>query len=67
MFSGVVWYILKITIGIRVHAEEEFIGLDISEHGMEAYSGFVKESDVLVGGSSGVVNPDSEIASSPNA
>ncbi len=67
VFSGIVWYLLKITVGIRVHAEEEFIGLDISEHGMEAYSGFVKESDVLVGGSSGVVNPDSEVASSPNA
>ena len=66
VFSGVVWYILKITIGIRVHAEEEFIGLDIAEHGMEAYSGFVKESDVLVGGSSGVISPDSEVASSPN-
>jgi Amt family ammonium transporter len=24
-------------------------GLDIGEHGMEAYSGFVKESDIVAG------------------
>jgi Amt family ammonium transporter len=45
-FSFVAWTILKVTMGIRVHPEEEEIGLDISEHGMEAYSGFVKESGV---------------------
>jgi hypothetical protein len=28
------------TIGLRVSAEEELKGLDIGEHGMEAYSGF---------------------------
>lgn len=50
VFSGVVWSILKATIGIRVHREEEMQGLDISEHGMEAYSGFVKEADILSGG-----------------
>ena len=32
--------ILKYTIGIRVSEEEELGGLDIGEHGMEAYSGF---------------------------
>ncbi len=31
---------LKYTIGIRVSEEEELKGLDIGEHGMEAYSGF---------------------------
>jgi Amt family ammonium transporter len=31
---------LKSTIGIRVSEEEELKGLDIGEHGMEAYSGF---------------------------
>ena len=64
VFSGIVWYLLKVTIGIRVHQEEEYIGLDISEHGMEAYNGFVKESDVLVGGSSGEIGTGSEVASS---
>jgi ammonium transporter, Amt family len=31
---------LKASIGIRVSVEEEVKGLDIGEHGMEAYSGF---------------------------
>jgi Amt family ammonium transporter len=31
---------IKYTIGLRVSEEEELKGLDISEHGMEAYSGF---------------------------
>ena len=31
---------LKATTGIRVSKEEERIGLDVSEHGMEAYGGF---------------------------
>ncbi len=35
------WHLLKLTLGLRVSEEEEYIGLDISEHGMEAYSGFV--------------------------
>ena len=44
--SFIGWYAISlITAGIRVEEEEEFKGLDISEHGMEAYSGFVKESE----------------------
>jgi Amt family ammonium transporter len=31
---------LKYTVGLRVSREEEVRGLDIGEHGMEAYSGF---------------------------
>ncbi len=38
------WAALKATLGIRVTPEEEFIGLDISEHGMEAYPGFTKDA-----------------------
>jgi ammonium transporter, Amt family len=34
------FHLIKVTIGIRVSLEEEMRGLDISEHGMEAYSGF---------------------------
>jgi len=34
------WFILKLVTGIRVTREEELMGLDIGEHGMEAYSGF---------------------------
>jgi Amt family ammonium transporter len=49
-FSIVVWLALKSTLGIRVSLEEEVNGLDIGEHGMEAYSGFVKEADILSSG-----------------
>lgn len=34
------WGILKSTLGIRVSREEELRGLDIGEHGNEAYAGF---------------------------
>lgn len=45
-FSFIAWYAISlISGGIRVHAEEESKGLDISEHGMEAYAGFGKESE----------------------
>jgi len=47
VFSSIVWLLLKATLGIRVSVEEEIEGLDIGEHGMEAYSGFVKEADTL--------------------
>jgi Amt family ammonium transporter len=32
--------ILKKTVGLRASREHELRGLDIEEHGMEAYSGF---------------------------
>jgi Amt family ammonium transporter len=35
-----VWFLIKATLGIRVPREEEMRGLDIGEHGMEAYAGF---------------------------
>ncbi|EDY81721.1 ammonium transporter [Verrucomicrobiia bacterium DG1235] len=37
-FSFLVFLAIKLTIGIRVTAEEEDVGLDISEHGQEAYA-----------------------------
>ena len=40
--SGIVWSILKSTMGIRVGEEEEVAGLDTSELGMEAYPEFSK-------------------------
>ena len=36
----VIFLALKATMGVRVSEEEERRGLDITEHGMEAYSGF---------------------------
>ena len=38
--SGIVWLILKATMGIRVPEEDEFLGLDKAELGMEAYPEF---------------------------
>ena len=38
--SGIVWLILKATMGIRVSEEDEINGLDMSELGMEAYPEF---------------------------
>ena len=35
------WLALKFTVGIRVSEHEEIEGLDIGEHGNEAYHGFV--------------------------
>lgn len=40
--SIVVWFALKLTMGIRVSEEEEYQGVDISECGVEAYPEFVK-------------------------
>ena len=36
----IIFYILKVTVGIRVSKEEELKGLDLGEHGHEAYHGF---------------------------
>ncbi|NEQ25266.1 MAG: ammonium transporter [Microcoleus sp. SIO2G3] len=44
LLSTIFWLALKATLGVRVTPEEELDGLDIGEHGMEAYSGFVKEA-----------------------
>ena len=38
--ASLIFWILKMAIGIRVSEEEELKGLDLGEHGMEAYSGF---------------------------
>ncbi|SON57563.1 Ammonia transporter [Hartmannibacter diazotrophicus] len=38
--SGIVWMVLKVTVGIRVSEEEEAMGLDQAEIGVEAYPEF---------------------------
>ncbi len=38
--SLVVWYIIKLILGMRVSREEEIIGLDLGEHGSKAYPDF---------------------------
>ena len=40
--SYIVWSILKATMGIRVSEREEIEGLDMGEHGLEAYPDFEK-------------------------
>ena len=47
LLSTIFWVALKATLGIRVTKEEELEGLDIGEHGMEAYTGFKKEDDTI--------------------
>ncbi|MCX7797538.1 MAG: ammonium transporter [Melioribacter sp.] len=42
VISYIVWMILKKLIGLRVSPSEEIEGLDIGEHGMEAYPEFEK-------------------------
>jgi Amt family ammonium transporter len=44
VLSTIFWLVLKSVLGLRVTEEEELMGLDIGEHGMEAYSGFVKDA-----------------------
>ena len=38
--SLIVWYVIKMIMGIRVTEEEEYEGVDIAECGMEAYPEF---------------------------
>lgn len=41
--SGIVWYVIKMTMGLRVTEEEEVLGVDMAECGMEAYPEFVSQ------------------------
>jgi Amt family ammonium transporter len=38
--SLIVWTVIKVVFGLRAHTQDEVVGLDVSEMGMEAYSGF---------------------------
>lgn len=57
--STIFWLVLKAILGIRVSEEEEMLGLDIGEHGMEAYAGFVKEASGPAAGSHSAPSPSS--------
>ena len=37
-FALILFSIIKATIGIRVSAEEETVGLDVTEHAMSSYT-----------------------------
>jgi Amt family ammonium transporter len=58
--TGILFTLIKVTIGLRVSEEEEIEGLDVHEHGAPGYSG-----DVLAGlsASSGVATPSPATAS----
>lgn len=64
VLSTIFWVVLKAVLGIRVSEEEELLGLDIGEHGMEAYSGFLKEASATPGSSVGTTTGSTGIASS---
>lgn len=40
VLSLIFWSIIKAALGLRVSRDEEIHGLDMGEHGMEAYAGF---------------------------
>jgi Amt family ammonium transporter len=42
--SLIVWFILKLVMGIRLSEEDEYVGADVAECGLEAYPEFVKKS-----------------------
>jgi ammonium transporter, Amt family len=44
VITMVLWAILKFTVGLRVSEAEELEGLDVGEHGMEAYPGFATDT-----------------------
>ncbi|UBF28348.1 ammonium transporter [Kovacikia minuta CCNUW1] len=64
LLSTIFWVALKAILGIRVSEEEELLGLDIGEHGMEAYAGFVKETSGI-GASSTSIGSSTGVAGSP--
>jgi Amt family ammonium transporter len=45
--SALVWFALKASLGIRVSEEEEHLGLDKTELGLEAYPEFGQGSQTI--------------------
>jgi Amt family ammonium transporter len=62
VLSSIFWIVLKSVLGIRVSVEEELMGLDIGEHGMEAYAGFVKDASGMPISSGSIPSSASGIA-----
>ena len=60
---SIVFFILKHTIGLRVSAEEEITGLDVTEHGLlTAHAGFAMEPDATTAEEVAVVTGDVPVA-----
>ncbi len=69
--SLAIFYTIKVTIGLRVSEEEEFEGLDITEHGMQAYPspanvGFGASDTVPGAGHVAVAPAKPSVAASPS-
>lgn len=60
--TGLVWFVLKKTGGIRVSREEEIQGLDIGEHGNVAYPDFVPVTEGFADGAVAAVKAAPETA-----
>ncbi len=45
--STITWFVLKATVGIRVDEEDEVMGLDMAECGMEAYPEFGRGTQTM--------------------
>lgn len=48
--SMLFWYAIKLTMGVRVTEDEEIEGLDIGEHGVQAYPDFATHDPSRFGG-----------------
>jgi Amt family ammonium transporter len=66
VISSIVFYLIKITYGLRVSEEEEDAGLDISEHGMYGYpEQFIPPAELIgYGGGPSATVPLGTVASS---
>ena len=60
--TGLVWFVLKKTVGIRVSREEEIQGLDIGEHGNVAYPDFVPVTEECADGAVAAIKAAPETA-----
>lgn len=60
--TGLVWFVLKKTVGIRVSREEEIQGLDIGEHGNVTYPDFVPATEEFADGAVAAVKAAPETA-----
>jgi len=61
LLSWSAWILIQVVVGLRVSVESEFKGLDLSEHGLNAYSGFVIKQDStakLPGKNQGLLPPE---------
>jgi len=62
-----IWYLLKVTIGIRVSPEEELDGLDIGEHGMSAYPDFAAATEHFGESGGAMIAPGSKRKLAPSS